>query len=140
MEVLSGALKLPGYETNTDRYRDRTWVPRRWEWVDPQRVVEAYKSAVRCGFKTLAQVISEQGGDLDDVLIQRQSELAKLDELDIVLDTDPSEVNGGGASQPSIPMGAEPAFEETDAPMEEEEYEELSVLEDSLEDAEGSED
>jgi capsid protein len=136
MAVLSGALNLPGYETNPDRYRASKWVPRSWEWVDPQREVEAYKAAVRCGFKTLAQVISEQGGDLDDVLTQRQSELAKLDELDIVLDTDPSEVNGSGVSQPFMPMGAEPAFEQTESSMEEEEYEELSVLEDPLEDPE----
>jgi len=67
------------------------------------------------------------------VLLQRQSELAKLDELDIVLDTDPSEVNGGGASQAFMQMGAEPAFEDTQPPAEEEGYEELSVLEDPVE-------
>jgi capsid protein len=137
MAVLSGALNLPGYETNPDRYRASRWIPRSWEWVDPQREVDAYKTAVRCGFKTLGQVISEQGGDLDDVLMARQAELAMLDEMDIVLDTDPSEVNGGGASQPSMPMGAEPAFEETEPPMEDEGYEEESVLEDA---AEGPED
>jgi hypothetical protein len=32
-----------------------------------------------------------------------------------------------------MPMGATPAFEETEAPVEEEEYEELSVLEDPAE-------
>jgi len=112
--------------------------PRSWEWVDPQREVNAYKDAVRCGFKTLGQVISEQGGDLDDVLLARQAELAMLDEMDIVLDTDPSEVNAGGGSQPAVTMGGEPAFEDTELPMdEEEEYEEESVLEDPLE---GSED
>jgi capsid protein len=135
MAVLSGALNLPGYETNPDRYRASKWVPRSWEWVDPQREVEAYKSAVRCGFKTLAQVISEQGGDLDDVLIQRQAELAKLDELDIVLDTDPSEVSGAGLTQVR-PAGSIDPFGDTETPVEEEEYEELSVVEDPLEDAE----
>jgi capsid protein len=83
----------------------------------------------------LAQVISEQGGDLDDVLMQRQSELAKLDELDIVLDTDPSEVSGAGLTQVR-PAGSIDPFGDTESPMEEEEYEELSVLEDPLEDAE----
>jgi len=134
----SGELNLPAYETNPDRYRASRWIPRSWEWVDPQREVNAYKDAVRCGFKTLGQVISEQGGDLDDVLLARQAELAMLDEMDIVLDTDPSEVNAGGGSQPAVTMGGEPAFEDTELPMdEEEEYEEESVLEDPLE---GSED
>jgi capsid protein len=68
--------------------------------VDPQREVNAYKDAVRCGFRTLGQVITEQGGDLDDVLMARQAELAMLDEMGIVLDTDPSEVNAGGGTQP----------------------------------------
>jgi lambda family phage portal protein len=135
MAVLSGALRLPGYETNPDRYRASKWVPRSWEWVDPQREVDAYKSAVRCGFKTLAQVISEQGGDLDDVLTQRQTELAKLDEFGIVLDTDPSEVSSAGLTQVR-PAGSIDPFGNTESSTEEEEYQELSVLEDPLEDAE----
>ena len=119
MAVLGGELSLPGYETNPDRYRASKWQPRSWEWVDPLREVDAYKTAVRCGFKTLAQVITEQGGDLDAVLIQRQSELAKLDEMAIVLDTDPSEVTQSGATQAPFPMGAEEAFEETEPPVDE---------------------
>ena len=97
--------------------------------MDPQREVEAYKTAVRCGFKTLGQVISEQGGDLDDVLIARQAELAMLDEMGIVTDTDPSEVTDSGMVHP-MPVP------DTEAPIEEEDYEELSVLEDPLEDEE----
>jgi len=133
MAVLSGALNLPAYETNPDRYRASRWIPRSWEWVDPQKEVNAYKDAVRCGFKTLGQVISEQGGDLDDVLMARQAELAMLDEMGIVVDTDPSEVTIGGNAQPPLYQDAMPAFQETDAPMEEEEYEEQSVLEDPTE-------
>jgi len=124
MAVLSGELNLPAYETNPARYAASKWVPRSWEWVDPQKEVSAYKDAVRCGFKTLRQVVTEQGGDLDDVLIARQAELAMLDEMGIVLDTDPSEVNGGGGSQATSMMGAMPAFEATDPPMDDEEGEE----------------
>ena len=135
MAVLSGELSLPGYETNPDRYRMSKWVPRSWEWVDPQKEVAAYKAAVRCGFKTLGQVISEQGGDLDDVLLMRQAELAMADEMGLVLDTDPSEVNGGGGSQPAMGLGAEPAFEETPLPMvEEEQPEEVEEVEEVVED------
>jgi len=120
MAVLSGELSLPGYETNPDRYRASKWVPRSWEWVDPQKEVAAYKTAVRCGFKTLGQVISEQGGDLDDVLLMRQAELAMADEMGLVLDTDPSEVNAGGGSQPTAAAGTESVFDETQLPMAEE--------------------
>jgi lambda family phage portal protein len=134
MAVLSGALNLPGYEMAPDRYRASRWIPRSWEWVDPQKEVSAYKDAVRCGFKTLGQVIAEQGGDLDDVLAARQSELALLDEMGIVVDTDPSEVNAGGGSQPFAAMGAEPAFEETEPPMVELEESEGELEQDSIDD------
>jgi lambda family phage portal protein len=100
MAVLSGELDLPGYEMNPDRYRASRWIPRSWEWVDPQKEVGAYKDAVRCGFKTLGDVISAQGGDLEETLTARQSELAMLDERNIVTDTDPSEVSSNGSAQP----------------------------------------
>jgi capsid protein len=100
--------------------------------VDPQREVDAYKTAVRCGFKTLGQVIAEQGGDLDDVLVARQAELAMLDEMDIVTDTDPSEVSEAGLTQVR-PTGSIDPFGDTELPLEGEEYEEESILEDPTE-------
>jgi lambda family phage portal protein len=121
MAVLSGELNLPGYETNPDRYRASRWIARSWEWVDPKKEVSAYKEAVRCGFKTLGQVISEQGGDLDDVLTARQSELAMLDEMNIILDTDPSEVTIGGNAQPPLYQEGTPVFPDTEPPDEEQE-------------------
>ena len=35
-------------------------------------------------------VINENGGDIDELLIARQDELARLDEMSIITDTDPS--------------------------------------------------
>jgi len=120
MAVLSGELSLPGYDSNPDRYRASRWVARSWEWVDPQKEVEAYKTAVRCGFKTLGQVIAEQGGDLDDTLVMRQAELAMLDEYNIITDTDPSEVTDSGSTQ-SKPAGVVDPFGDTPAPVVDEE-------------------
>jgi capsid protein len=67
------------------------------------------------GFKTLGQVIAEQGGDLDDYLTARQSELAKLDDKNIVVDTDPSEVSGAGLIQ-YRPQGTVDSFGDTTTP------------------------
>jgi lambda family phage portal protein len=78
MAVMSGALNLPLYEVEPERFRRVKWVPRAWGWVDPQKEVAAYKEAIRCGFKTLAQVVGEQGGDLDEYLVARKAELEKL--------------------------------------------------------------
>ena len=77
------------YETQPERYRRVKWCPRAWAWIDPQKEVAAYKEAVRCGFKTQAQVVAEQGGDINELMAERQAELELADELGIALDTDP---------------------------------------------------
>ena len=111
LAVLSNALALPGYEQQPERFKAARWMPRGWAWVDPAKEVAAYKEAVRCGFKTLADVVAEQGGDLDELLLARQSELAKLDEMGIVVDSDPTQVTGAGQQQMQL-------FPDTQAPME----------------------
>ena len=59
LAVLSNALALPGYEQQPERFKAARWMPRGWAWVDPAKEVAAYKEAVRCGFKTLADVVAE---------------------------------------------------------------------------------
>ena len=115
MAVLSNALNLPTYETEPERYEAVRWVCRGYHYVDPQKEIAAQKAAVRSGFKTLADCVAENGGDFDEFLAARQAELAKLDEMNIILDTDPSAVNGSGASQYK-PANTIDAFGDTPAP------------------------
>ena len=115
MAVLSGALNLPTYETEPERYETVRWVCRGYHYVDPQKEIAAQKAAVRSGFKTLADCVAENGDDFDEFLVARQSELAKLDEMNIITDTDPSAVNGSGASQYK-PANTIDAFGDTPAP------------------------
>jgi lambda family phage portal protein len=102
MAVLSGALMLPGYETQIDRFRAVRWMPRGWSWVDPQKEVQAYKEAVRCGFKTQAQVVAECGGDLDELLRARKSEVEAATEMGLVFDTDPGTPSAADTVRPDI--------------------------------------
>jgi lambda family phage portal protein len=113
LAVLSNALSLPGYELAPDRFKAARWMPRGWAWVDPAKEVAAYKEAVRCGFKTLGEVVAEQGGDLDELLLARQAELAMLDQMNIVVDSDPTQVTGAGLQQIGNP------YPETQPPTEE---------------------
>jgi lambda family phage portal protein len=113
LAVLSNALSLPGYELAPDRFKAARWMPRGWAWVDPAKEVAAYKEAVRCGFKTLGEVVAEQGGDLDELLLARQAELAMLDQMNIVVDSDPTQVTGAGLQQIGNP------YPETQLPTEE---------------------
>lgn len=113
LAVLSNALSLPGYELAPERFKAARWMPRGWAWVDPAKEVAAYKEAVRCGFKTLGDVIAEQGGDLDELLLARQSELAMLDQMGIVVDSDPTQVTGAGQQQMQLFPETQPPTQET---------------------------
>jgi lambda family phage portal protein len=89
MAVLSGALPLANYELQADRYKAVRWMPRGWAWVDPAKEVEAYAMAVRNGFKTLSEVVAEQGGDVEELMRARRQELDDAEALDLKFDTDP---------------------------------------------------
>jgi capsid protein len=110
--VLSGELQLPGYELAPDRYRAVRWMPRAWSWIDPAKEVNAYKEAVRCGFKTQVEVVAEQGGDLEELLLSRQAEVQRADELDLVFDTDPSKVSAPGSAPGNAPAQPDQAPED----------------------------
>jgi len=87
MAVLSGALDLPLYDLDPDRYRNVRWMPRGWAWVDPQKEVDAYKAAELAGYITKAEVIAENGGDIEDVFTQRRRELDMAEQLQLYFDT-----------------------------------------------------
>lgn len=100
MAVLSNAVNLPGYETARERFEDVRWIPRGWAWVDPQKEISAYKTAVRSGFMTLTDVIAQNGGDFEELAQARSRELELCDELDLVFDSDPELTTEQGQAQP----------------------------------------
>lgn len=112
LAVLSGELQLNGYEANPEPFRAVRWIPRGWQWIDPAKEMAAYKDAVRSGFTTLSDVIAQQGGDIEDVMQQRQRELQMAQDMDLVFDTDPGAVDNKGANQadPAAAAAADPAL------------------------------
>lgn len=110
MAVLSGTVSLPNYETMPEKYEDVRWIPRGWAWVDPQKEISAYKTAVRSGFMTLTDVIAQNGGDFEELAQARSRELELCDELELAFDTDPELMTEQGQAQP------EPVEDAPDAP------------------------
>jgi lambda family phage portal protein len=107
--VQSGELSLPGYETAPERYEDvMRWCPRGWDYVDPLKEINAYESAVRDGFMTRAEVVMSRGGDWNEVIQGLATEKAQLDELGLILDSDPSIVTDAGISQTTATGNATP--------------------------------
>lgn len=97
--VADGLLPMPGYELTPDRYRRARWMARGWSWVDPMKEVEAYNQAIRSGFATLSQVVAETGGDIDELMLQRQAEMQQAQQLGLVFDSDPRAVPRSIGSQ-----------------------------------------
>ncbi|MFN3577250.1 MAG: phage portal protein, partial [Tabrizicola sp.] len=83
------------------------WSPPKFEAVDPQKDAMADLLAIRSGTMTLAEAIARQGRNPDAVLAEIAATNAKLDELGLVLDSDPRRVTKTGSAQSNAP--ADPA-------------------------------
>ena len=108
MAVMSGTVKLPGYELRPEQYECAVkWMPRGWSWVDPVKEVSAYKDAVRNGFMTQGEVIAQGGGDLEEFMLARKREVEMADELELTFDSDPNVTDNKGAAQAAAPEEVE---------------------------------
>ncbi len=99
--VLSGALRIPDYFNNRRKYLRIKWRPDGWDWVDPEKDQKAAKMAIRCGFKSRAQVVSERPGgrDIEDVDNEISEDNIRADAMGLVFDTDPRQTEEDGALQ-----------------------------------------
>jgi len=75
----SGAVALPA--NKYAKFSTTMWVPRGWQWVDPRNEAEAQILAINNGLMTKTQALAERGLDLEDVLLEQQSELELSDKI-----------------------------------------------------------
>ena len=80
--VLSGALSKAAAGT------DAKWIPPGFAWVDPLKDIKAQIMAVRAGFKSRAEVVSEQGYDAEAIDREIAADNARADELGLEYDSD----------------------------------------------------
>jgi len=90
LAVLGNTLDLPTFETEPDRFKRVRWLFRGWNYVDPQKEIQAAKEAVKAGFKTQAQVVAESGGDLEELMASRKREVDQAAQLNLAFDTNPA--------------------------------------------------
>ncbi|MGH9716411.1 MAG: phage portal protein [Candidatus Acidiferrales bacterium] len=110
MALLSGELVLDSRDPS--RFLAGKWEARGWPWVDPLKDVQASILGIGAGLKTRDRVISEEGGDVEEVFaqIKREKELAEEYGLDFTIAAKPPIVNKG-------PKDSEtPSDEEPDEP------------------------
>lgn len=65
--VLSGALDLPGYDSQRPQYQACAWLPTKWDWVDPMKDASAEILQIEAGLKSRTQALSERGFDAEQV-------------------------------------------------------------------------
>lgn len=113
--VMAGEVRIPDFYANRAKYEAVRFKPRGWSWVDPTKEVTAFKTAVRCGFMTVSDVIAQTAGgaDAEDVFKGRRQELDMMADLDLIFDSDPAQVDDKGKDQT-----VEPPVEGEDAPVE----------------------
>jgi capsid protein len=68
MAVLSGAIDLPGYDSQRRQYlRPATGCPTKWDWIDPMKDASAEILQIEAGLKSRTQAIAERGYDAEQV-------------------------------------------------------------------------
>lgn len=104
---------------------EAAWTPPRREMIDPGKEIGSMRDAIRAGLQTLSESHRQLGYDSDEVLVEMASDNQKLDNLGLVLDSDPRKVMKSGSKQmDEVAAPAEPEEEETETEDLEEEVEE----------------
>ena len=65
--MLSGGISAPNYHNKPNNYRRVKWIPHGWAYIHPVQDMQAQALAVRNGFKSRSEVVSEQGYDSEQV-------------------------------------------------------------------------
>ncbi len=89
------------------KYQRVSWQPRRWQWVDPQKEMQANREAYSLRTRSISEIIRDQGRDPDEVWEEMARDKERMIEHGIPL---PVETN---ISEPKE-EGADDAKTETD--------------------------
>jgi lambda family phage portal protein len=83
--VLSGAADF----SQDPFFSSVKWIPPGFAWVDPQKEQRAQMNAVRCGFKSRAEVVSEFGYDIEEIDAEIAADNERAKKLGLILDSIP---------------------------------------------------
>ena len=68
-----------------DKFNAAEFRGRRWQWVDPLKDVQANITSIEAGLKSRRQVVSEMGGDFEDVIDELAEDQSLIEAAGIVL-------------------------------------------------------
>ncbi|RKR02599.1 lambda family phage portal protein [Kushneria sinocarnis] len=100
----------PGATLRPDRlekYRERVWQPRRWDWVDPDKDSKTAERDMRNKVRSPSQVIRERGGDPRSVWRQYAADRQAMLDAGIPEHIVDAEMGSSHQSRPSQPSQSE---------------------------------
>ncbi|OQX35374.1 MAG: phage portal protein [Oceanospirillales bacterium LUC14_002_19_P2] len=103
LAVLSGDISAPNYHNKPNDYRRVKWIPHGWAYIHPVQDMQAQALAVRNGYKSRSEVVSEQGYDSEEVDAEIAADNRRADALALQYDSD--------ARQPETPQPEQPLSE-----------------------------
>jgi lambda family phage portal protein len=103
--VLSGTLRLPGYEQDPTPYLAVEWTPPSWPWVDPKTEVDAAVQEVRAGFTDRGAICKQKGTDRQTVDRKQAEDNASADAAKVKYDSDGRNAKAGAAPNQPIDGG-----------------------------------
>lgn len=81
-ELQAGNIKLPNGRVlpyaKYSKFNAPVWQARRWQWVDPQKEMNAHEKAISLGLKSRSEIIREMGRDPNEVWREIERENTQL--------------------------------------------------------------
>jgi lambda family phage portal protein len=80
--------QIAGILGDCEDISDVKWIPQGWAWVDPLKDLQSQKVAVRSGFKSRSEVVSEYGYDSEEIDEEIKKDNERADEMGVLFDSD----------------------------------------------------
>lgn len=74
------------------KFEEVTWQPRGWEWVDPQKDINAEKTAHELNVTSLSEISSKRGKDLEEVFARIEADKALAEQYGVSLEEAEQEI------------------------------------------------
>jgi len=104
---LLAAIGTPALPIDPSRYttliEGAHWLPRGWDWVDPEKDAKANMLALAAGLKTRGEICAERGRDFEQVLLDLAEERRLIEELGLSDILDATVTSVSTAATVSIP-------------------------------------
>lgn len=98
LAILSDSIKIP----NDSDFALVKWILQGFAWVDPIKEQNAQMTAVRCGFKSRAEVVSELGYDVEEIDAEIATDNERAKNLGLNFDTTPIVNKGNEENEDTI--------------------------------------